>query len=307
MQALARFVMRGYPQAALAAALTAGISLLLPLLGLLSSAVVALVTLRLGVKDGAAVGALAAALLGGLCALILGSPWPAVASLLVLWLPAWGLAALLRASRSLDLTVLAGGLAGVAAVLLVHVLTQDPAAFWLGLLGPFQETLVKDGIVDEAGARALFGELARWMTGAFAAALVLQWLAGLFIGRWWQAALYNPGGFGAEFRGLRLHRGLAVAGLLLLGAIALVKGPGLFPDLLTVLAPLWLLQGLAVIHQLHRAHRAHLGWLVGLYALLVLLMPRAELLVACLGLVDGWADIRARLGARPAPPGRGDS
>ena len=66
-----------------------------------------------------------------------------------------------------------------------------------------------------------------------------------------------------------------------------------------MLVPLWLLQGLAVIHQVHAARKAASGWLVALYLSMVFLMPHAELLVACMGLVDIWADIRARLGRRP--------
>ncbi len=299
MKALAELIMRGYPQAALVAAASALLSLLLPLFGLVSGAVIALVTLRRGVREGALLVGLATLGVGLLGALALGSPWPALGTLLILWLPVWGLATLLRLSRSLSLTVGAGGLIGALVVLLVHALVADPATGWLEFMTPFREVLVRDGVVDPQAAEILFGAIARWMTGAFAAAIVLQWLLGLFIGRWWQALLYNPGGFGEEFRDLRLHRLLGVAGLVLLIWIGLAPGPGLIPDLVIVLTPLFLLQGLAVAHQLHRARGLHPGWLFGLYVLLVVFMPHAELLVACLGFVDIWADFRTRLARGP--------
>lgn len=299
MKALAEFIMRGYPQAALVAAASALLSLLLPLFGLVSGAVIALVTLRRGVREGALLVGLATLGVGLLGALALGSPWPALGTLLILWLPVWGLAALLRLSRSLSLTVAAAGLVGVLVVLAIHALVADPAAGWLELMAPFREVLVRDGVVEPQAAEILFGAIARWMTGAFAAALVLQWLLGLFIGRWWQALLYNPGGFGEELRDLRLHRVLGVAGLVLLTWSGLARGPGLIPDLLIVLMPLYLLQGLAVVHQFHRARGLHAGWLFGLYVLLVVFMPHAEILVACLGLVDIWADLRTRLARGP--------
>ena len=295
MKALAEFIMRGYPQAALVAAASALLSLLLPLFGLVSGGVIALVTLRRGVREGALLGGLATLGVGLLGALALGSPWPALGTLLILWLPVWGLAALLRLSRSLSLAAALAGLAGVLVVLLVHALVADPAAGWLELMTPFREVLVRDGVVEPQAAEILFGAIARWMTGAFAAALTLQWLLGLFIGRWWQALLYNPGGFGEEFRDLRLHRVLGVAGLVLLVWVGLVRGPGLIPEVVIVLMPLYLLQGLAVVHQLHRARGLHPGWLFGLYVLLLVFMPHAELLVACLGFVDIWADFRTRL------------
>lgn len=304
MKALAAFVMRGYPQAALVAGGGALLSLLLPafgaVLGLAGGAAVALVTLRRGWGPGAAVAVLG----GGACALaclaLFGTAWPAAAILALLWAPIWGLSGLLRFSRSLALTAQAAGLAGVMLVALVHWLAGDPATHWSTLLEPLRTLLVKDGLLESAPSQVLFSELARWMTGAFAAALLLQLLASTFIGRWWQALLYNPGGFGADFRTFRLHPAFGVAGLILVTAIGFLRGPGLAADLLLALAPLWLLQGLAAIHQIHAELKASLAWLVALYLSMVFFMPYAELLVACLGLVDIWADIRARLGRRPS-------
>jgi hypothetical protein len=160
-----------------------------------------------------------------------------------------------------------------------------------------------DGGLDAAQAEEILGATAAWMTGAFVAALVLQWLSGLLLGRWWQALLYNPGGFGGEFRTLRLHRGLGLAGVVLFVAVGFAKAPGLVADLVVVLMPLYLLQGLAVIHGIHHQRGAHPGWLFGLYALLVIFLPHAALMVACIGLVDIWADIRSRLSGRPGSAG----
>jgi hypothetical protein len=303
MKALAGFIMRGYPQAALVAALAAILSLSIPLLGfafgLGSSGTVALVTLRRGLGPGALVMALGASMCALASLILFGRPWAALALMALMWAPVWGLAGLLRFSRSLAFTAQAAGIAGVALVALVHGMVGDPSSYWAGLLEPVRQVLVKDGLMGDAPGQVLFAELAQWMTGTFAAVLLLQLLAGVFIGRWWQGLLYNPGGFGADFRSFRLHPVFGVAGLVLLTLISFAKGPGLVADLLFVLVPLWLLQGLAVIHQVHAARKASAGWLVALYLSMVFLMPHAELLVACMGLVDIWADIRARLGRRP--------
>jgi hypothetical protein len=162
--------------------------------------------------------------------------------------------------------------------------------------------LVKDGVVAEQASAAVFAELAGWMTGAFAAALVAQLLFGLFIARWWQALLYNPGGFGEEFRDLRLGRSFGVVALLLLAALPFFDGVGLAAHMLLVLSVLLLLQGLAVVHKVRALKQARQAWLVGFYVLLILFMPQTLLLVACVGLVDIWADIRARVAAT-RPPG----
>ena len=267
MKPLAAFITRGPAQAVLVAWCTGVLSLLLPFVGLLSSATMALVTLRNGAGYGVRIGALAGLGCLVLCAVMLGSPWPALAVILVLWLPVWGLAAVLRFARSLAFTAQVAGVVGTAAILGIHALVADPSRYWLRLLEPLRAALVKDGGLEASVAQTFFADLAPWLTGAFAAALMFQVLLGLFIGRWWQALVFNPGGFGADFRSFRLHPVMGVVGLGLVVASGFLPGPGLILDLLLVLSPLWLFQGLAVIHQLSAARGAHRGWLVGFYVL----------------------------------------
>jgi hypothetical protein len=299
MKPLVAFIMRGPGQAAFIVSLTGLLSLLVPFVGLLSSGALALVTLRSGTRDGLRIAALAGVgcLLGSL--LLLGTGRPVLVVVFVLWAPVWVLAVLLRFSRSLAFTAQAAALAGVSGLLLAHTLVPDLSGTWQGILAPLQAALVQDGLMDKAAAEAALTDLAPWVTGSFAAALMLEVLLGLWLGRWWQALLYNPGGFGADFRAFRLHPVLGAAGFLLLGLAVIAPGPGLVSDLLLVLSPLWLFQGLAVIHDLLALRRIHRGWLVGLYLLLVLLMPQSLTVVAGLGLVDVLIDLRARVRKLP--------
>ena len=78
MQALASFTMRGRSQAVLVAAVCALLSLIVPLVGLISSAAVALVTLRQGAVEGLIVGAFAGLASGLLAFAALGSPIPEI-------------------------------------------------------------------------------------------------------------------------------------------------------------------------------------------------------------------------------------
>jgi hypothetical protein len=302
MKAIATFVMRGPSQAALVAAVMALLSILFPPLGLFSAASVGLATLRNGPAYGLIVSGVATLGMGALAWLALGSPLPVVGVLLLLWVPVLALSVVLRSTRSLGLAAQVAGGLGILIILIAHVTMDDPAATWLGILEPFREALVKDGVVAEQASAAVFAELAGWMTGAFAAALVAQLLFGLFIARWWQALLYNPGGFGEEFRDLRLGRSFGVVALLLLAALPFFDGVGLAAHMLLVLSALLLLQGLAVVHQVRALKQARQAWLVGFYVVLILFMPQTLLLVACVGLVDIWADIRARVAAT-RPPG----
>ncbi len=300
MLGLASFIMRGRSQAALVAAVFALLSLLFPLTGLLSSATLALATLRQGPVEGLLVG-LFAGLASGLFAFAaLGSPMPALGFALALWLPVWALAVLLRNSGSPALTVTTAGLMGLAILIGLKVGLTDPAAYWAELMEPVRQGLIEGGILTDAQGQALIQEVARWMTGAFAATFYFQALLALFLGRWWQSLLYNPGGFGAEFRDLRLGKGLGVLGLALM-AFILIKGENQWAaDLLILITPLFLLQGLALIHWLVKALQANRGWLIGLYALFLLALPHAQVLTAGLGLADIWVNVRAKVRPRQA-------
>jgi len=297
MQALAAYVMRGRSQAALVASASAVLSLLVPLLGILSAATVALVTLRQGTTEGLVVGGFAGLASGLLVYLALGSPLPAVGLALALWLPVWVLAGVLRVTRRVDLTLQVGALVGLLILVGVHLAVADPAAFWAELLEPLRQGLVEGQVMDETASQAMMASIGRWMTAAFAATFYFQMLLALLLGRWWQGLLYNPGGFGTEYRALRIHPALGVLGLGLLLALMVGIGGQPIAELLILLTPLYFLQGVAVVHGLAHGFKLARGWLVGFYALLVLAMPHAEILVAGLGLADTLVNVRAR--ARP--------
>lgn len=303
MKALASFVMRGPSQAALVAAVSALLSVIVAPLALISAAAIGLVTLSKGARAGLSVAGIATVGMGAMAWLALGSPLPAVGVALLLWLPILVLALLLRVTRSLSLSAQLAGLLGVAVLLGSFAFMEDPAASWMERLEPFRETLVNDGVVDDEASMALFSEMALWMTGAFTAGFVAQLLLGLFIARWWQAALYRPGGFGEEFRTLNLGYLYGAVTLLALAVLPLIEGVGLIANLLMVLGVLLFMQGLAVVHQIRHARNGRPGWLIGLYLLLILFMPQSLLLMASLGVVDIWANIRSRV--TPKPPSAG--
>jgi hypothetical protein len=189
-------------------------------------------------------------------------------------------------------------------VLGLPLFAGDPVVYWTNTLEPLREGLVEGQVIDEEGSKELVAGLASWMTGAFAAAFFVQVLLSLFLGRWWQALLYNPGGFGAEFRAFRLGKVLGASALGLLVVLLVDKDIHWAAELLLVLTPLLLLQGIAVVHGLVHGLGANRGWLIGFYVLLFVAMPHAELLIAGLGLADVWMDVRARL--RPRHAGKQD-
>jgi len=298
MLGLATFIMRGRSQAALVAAVFAVLSLLFPLAGMLSSATVALATLRQGPGEGLVVGAFAGLASGLFVFAALGNPLPATGFALALWLPVWVLAVVLRQSRSQALMVGAAGLMGLILLLGLRVGTGDPLVYWAETLEPVRLSLVEGGLVKEADSQALIKELGRWMSSAFAATFYFQAILATLLGRWWQALLYNPRGFGAEFRTLRLGQGLGALGLMIMIWLLLDRGNQMAADLLILISPMLLLEGLAVMHWLVKTRQASRGWLVAVYALFVLAIPHAQLITAGLGLADCWINLRNRIRPR---------
>jgi len=301
MGGLASLVMQGRLQAVLVAAGFAMLALVAPPVSILSAAVVALVTLREGARPGLLVAGLSSVACGALALVVYSNPVPVLSFVVVLWVPVWALALLLRASRSLDLTVDGAMLVGllIAAAYSLQVTTAE----WETLLAPVGDGLRQSGVLDEEQGRAFTTALAQWMPGLLAAGFFVQLVLALFIARWWQAKLYNPGGFRAEFHELRLHRVAAFLALPLLAVLFLEIDGGW--QLIRYLGPLlvvgYFFQGLSVAHGVVAKAKMHRSWLYGLYGLLLLAMGYTVVALAVVGYTDAWLDYRARVSRTGRP------
>jgi hypothetical protein len=300
MQSLASFVMRGVPQAVMVIILLAALSLLLPPTSIFSAAAVTLVTLRNGAIPGALVMGLATGVSGIIALFALGGLNLAIGFLILMWLPAWLLALVLRSSRSLSLVVMSALVLGFVMIGGQFIQTGDPVAEWRSLLNPFVESLAEAQLVDTSQQAALVSLMASWMPGIVAAGFFLQLLASLFLGRWWQSLLYNPGGFRSEFHQFRLPKALAMALLILVGLMFAQTGSeiSLVEYVLILLVSAWFVHGLALAHGIVGRLGSSSGWLIGLYMLLLFALPHTVIVLATVGIADAWFDFRARLSPR---------
>ena len=137
--------------------------------------------------------------------------------------------------------------------------------------------------------------LALQMTGFAAGIAMLVTLGHLFLARWMQALAERPGGFGSEYRALRMGLvvGLAAGVVFTLNAVASVA---VVQNVAWVFIAAFYLQGLAVIHSMVATLEANRAWLLALYVLQLLQFPVMAVLLAGLGFVDNWTDLRARVG-----------
>ena len=152
---------------------------------------------------------------------------------------------------------------------------------------------------QSAALHQVMGRIAHMMTGMFAAAITFGIVISLFLARWWQAILYNPGGFRQEFYALRLGKAFGIVTVAVAAvALAALPGTGALRDVLPLLVLLQLLQGLAVVHGLVAEAGANKAWLVAVYVLLVLptVTTQAALTLAVAGLVDNWMNFRMFFG-----------
>ena len=303
MRALANYIMRGRLSAIGVLVASSFAALLVPPLtsplAYVGGGALGLVTLRRGVGEGGIV--LAGGVLGmSLLGLALGDA-PAVLDLtgLIQWLPLWLVALVLRRTVSWQRAVQAILGLGAGFVLAQYLLLGDPGQWWETRLQPVVERMQASGAQD---LDALLVQVAGWMPALIATALSLGVTLSLLLARAWQAQLYNPGGFGKEFRELRLGSSTALVTVAVL--LIALGTEGLLGELAGQLAWLLiagsLLQGVAVAHGIVARRQLARGWLVGLYVLLLFVQPYSGLVLALLGLADNWLDFRQRVATPPA-------
>ena len=307
MQRLAALIMRGRVYAMLIAAVFGVISLLLPPLQpittTLSGGVVALVALRLGAREALYVilGALAGVMV--VAVPLVGDPAAAVVLATIVWLPVAVLALVLRQTVSMALALQVAVLLAGAVVMGIHGLIPDPAVWWRDML----TNMIQQSQLDKTGLEQMgqiLQRVAPYMTGIVASALMLSALLGLVAGRWWQSLLYNPGGFGAEFRALQLGSRAAYPSVVILATSLFLGGNlgAIATDLLVVLVIIYALQGLAVAHAIAFAVERSMRWLawglVLVYVLLAILPPFVVVALAGIGFADSWMNFRAYFNAK---------
>lgn len=293
MKFLAAYIMQGRLAAMLVAAALAMLSLLLPPVSIVSSATVALITLRRGASEGLVVLACAcvvSALLGWM--LFDNIRFTALYGL-VLWLPIWIIAVILREGRHLSLAVELATFMGMILVVGYYLYNPDASMMWQGILDQIAIPLLQAPDMPIARVQQSLKILAQIMTGAVASGMVYSTLLGLFLGRWWQAMLYNPGGFRSEYLNLRVPTRLALLTIAVIGLAFLDWGlvTEIARNIAVLLFALYTVIGVAVLHAVFSGMRAK-RFAVPLLYLTLMLIPHTLIMVAIIGLTDCWLDLR---------------
>ncbi|WP_245792052.1 hypothetical protein [Teredinibacter waterburyi] len=284
MRMLAEFVMRGRLQAVSMAL----VGTVFPFLAFLTQGALGLVTLRKGWQEGffvtlwACLPALATLWFGKVGAVMaLGG----IAVLLVAYLAALVLRLTVSWPATLAVTVAASTLSALLVATLTDNVTAELTVF-------FRRFLETNAELTTAAEAELFSD---WTitraSGVIAYWISLSVLVGVFVARWWQSLLYNPGGFQAEFHGLRLTLPLALASAL---GLVYCSTQGLdYIFWASVFGLPLLIAGIGLAHCVKAKYKLGTWSLVVLYFGLLFVPPFA-LALSVIGLTDVWLDYRKR-------------
>jgi len=290
MRGLANYAMSGRYRALLIAVASSG-SLLF---GWIGCAVVALVTLRQGFREGAWL------LLWALLPAVVLTRLTGDSSFLALLLGTSVLAATLRVTVSLPLTALCttavAMLTGLGLLAFGEALLAELARVFEEF---FRQLAQQSQQRDAATAIVLQPPTQLQLAGMMGTAIGTLSFLCLTLARYWQAALYNPGGFGQEWRALRFPPTLVFA--LLVAAIALASAGLSFRSWAAALLLPLTIGGFALLHAHARKRGSSTTWLTTLY-IVWLLLDVAKLALVGLVAADALLDFRARWRRQGGPP-----
>lgn len=291
--------MRGKLQAIAIASLLALVSLVMPPVSIISSATVALVTLRLGAIEGAIVLGCSALLVAISGFFLMGSYQYVLFYGAILWIPIWLISVILREGRHLPLAIEVAVVIGIFGVVGFYLYDPNIAVMWKSILIQMMPPHVQIGDIEHT-----LDILSHYMTGIIAAAMVFGLMFGLFLGRWWQALLFNPGGFKKEFLSLTTHPRLAIISILVLLVALLSSGmiSEVSWNVVILLLVLYTFIGTAVVHTAFAAMKLS-RYTVPMFYITMFLIPHAVLPVALVGLIDPWMNLREKFSDRYTPKG----
>ena len=287
MRALGTYTLSGHWQAIAVVSFLSLLSLLiLPLTYIGSGVPLALITLRKGPKFAMQVIA-GSVLLVFLLGLLVGlQPFYVFVLTGTIWLPVYICALVHRLTERPAMMSLAAAAQALLYVIFMYLVLGDVQGWWRELL---QSIDISELPQELAAQFEQFLELAPPVVNAvMASSIVMSLVVTLLLARWWQSALFNPGGFQREFHQFRLPRQLVLPTLALMGLSLLQAQPftALVRDVLVVFVVLYLFHGIAAVHRTVLKRSLSANWLIAMYCLLFVLPQLMVLMVAWMGLTD---------------------
>lgn len=260
-----------------------------------SAAAIALVTLVNDFRQGMRVMIFATVGSALFASLIFSSPVVIVYFVLMAWLPAWLAATVLKQTVSLASSLQLIAALSLLAIIILYVVFPGVGEFWrepldllvLQLAEQYQGQLSLQEL-QQAEEVAI-----RLIPGLIASSILFGTMISLFLARWWQAVVLNPGGFSKEFHSLNLGKTAALIAMSIVLAAMIIGTEPVYAMLLVVVA-LYVTQGMSIVHAIFARRQLNVVWLYVLYTTMVF-VPHIVALLVVVGVTDAWIDFRRRL------------
>lgn len=272
------------------------ICMLVPGLSIFSGAILLMVALQQDVRRAILAAAVAAVILVLAMTVLGSSPLVVMLQIASLWLPVLGLAAVMRKTGSLTLTLQLTVIFVVVGASLFFVLMNDPVAYWQQLIAtePMLQELQEPLQQWQAAIGATELQFAGVMTTMYAIGFWIGLVVVVLLGYW--LYLQVPGNTAEFGRFHDLNFGRVIALLLAVTSVAgfLFNAVWIQSIAFILFAVFWL-QGASIAHWLRHKGKLPVFGLAAFYVLTVVLPQYVFSAVAVIGYTDAWFDFRSRV------------
>jgi len=277
------------------AVLALAVTLVLPVLQILSGIIMVLLVLKQGVRLALIEGAIAGALLL-LIALVAGlAPAQSLVAMATTWLPAIVLAGILQATRSLTLTLQVSVLVAAIVALGYYVVVDDLAVFWEPVITALLVWTRESNLHEQAQLMAANPAMtADMLTLAVVWSSWMLYVVYLLLGYRVFAQVSGESDVFGRFRDLNFGRVIAVI-MALVSLAGFASGAASLQSVAFILFAVFWLQGLSVVHWMHSVGQLPFLVVIMTYVLMPILHVFLILALAVLGYTDAWFAYRRRV------------
>ncbi|MCP3686843.1 MAG: hypothetical protein GY784_00375 [Gammaproteobacteria bacterium] len=304
MLALARYTLKGPYQAAAVVGVLTVVAVFFPLLSgaallgalvtmvltFVSAALVGLIILTQGVQSGMKAILVSIAGITLVATVALDLPQLGLSIGLAQWLPIVVLAQTLRATSSLALTLIAGVVLGVFAVVGQFVFWTGLESDWVAIILQSIGQLPQSQTYDAAELSENISLMVHWMVLALAASVYMVFVSIVMLSRWIQARLAESDGYKREFQSLSLGKPASIVALVVL-TLSFWFTQDWMTSLAILVSTAFLFQGIAVVHA-KIAKSRYRQMATGVFYALLVIFPQIMAVTMLTGIVDNWFNFR---------------
>jgi hypothetical protein len=264
----------------------------MPLVGWLSTLIIALVTLQNDPKVGLSV--MAWAILPAVAILYLGQYGIFINVVIFHYLIVWLFAVSLRKYGSWANLLQAAALLGMVAVVLLYYFAPNLQNLLVGQLTTFAKEYKSSLFNFSAADIDLWvSYISLFATGLLAIGIIISNLIALFLARGWQSSINSSVSLQKEWYGVKLHFSASL--VLVAFTLGYFIESTLFINLLLMALLPFVLAGLSLLHAYMATKKNSHAILFVFYVLFLFLSPYIALLLTLLGWLDSFINFRKKI------------